>query len=99
MFIRPLNEERLRLNSGRHEQRGTGGCYPTPPIFKRLKEASGQPKVGMVVPTGFEPVFWFDCDFALFCCMVGRLYSTCSQVGLKHALGANEWIAAHVLKQ
>ena len=41
-------------------------------------------KLGVVVPTGFEPVSESDYDFALFYCTVRRLYPTYSQVGLKH---------------
>ncbi len=45
----------------------------------------GTSKLGVVVPTGFEPVFKDDCDFALYLYELRRFSQSQKWVRLKHA--------------
>ena len=48
------------------------------------REAHGTSKRGLVVPTGFEPVFKYDYDFALILQRLRAFYSSQKGARLKH---------------
>ena len=62
--------------------RGAAGKSFPPPLIGEC--AQGMSKLGVVVPTGFEPVFKYDYDFALILQRLRTFYSSQKGVRLKH---------------